>query len=211
AHRRDGQARTCREQGRRTRRQSGGLRRRWMHVLPDAGQCETGGRRNHRSGDHRTASRLVGRGRARMVTAEELAARADLVTKSADLRALLTHLRERARPLLDRMPVIPEQKALLTSDGGFCPDDGTALVFDPWSPIEHRCPHCGKAWRGERHGWNWARFQHLWLTERAAHLAAVAGVGGVQDRAAASRACEILSGYAERYWRYPNRDNVLGP
>jgi hypothetical protein len=146
-----------------------------------------------------------------VVTAEEFAARAQEVSSSADLTALLAHLRERARPLLERMPVIPEHKALLTVDGGFCPDDGTALTFDPWSPDEHRCPRCGKTWRGERHNWSWARFQHLWLAERAAHLATLAGLGDATDRPAAARAREILNAYAQRYWRYPNRDNVLGP
>jgi len=146
-----------------------------------------------------------------VVTAEELAARAQDVRSSGDLTALLAHLRERARPLLDRMPVVPEHKAQLTVDGGFCPDDGTALTFDPWSPNEHRCPRCGKTWRGERHNWSWARYQHLWLAERAAHLATLAGAGEETDRPAAARARDILNAYAQRYWRYPNRDNVLGP
>jgi hypothetical protein len=146
-----------------------------------------------------------------VVTAETLAARAEAIRGSADLQALLAHLRERARPLLARMPIVPDHKALLTTDGGFCPDDGTALTFDPWSPTEHRCPRCGKTWSGERHNWSWARYQHLWLAERAAHLAMLAGVGESADRAAAARARDILNAYAERYWRYPNRDNVLGP
>ena len=146
-----------------------------------------------------------------MVTAEELAARAQEVRGSVALTALLAHLRESARPLLDRMPIIPEHKALLTVDGGLCPEDATALTFDPWSPNEHRCPRCGKTWRGERHDWSWARYQHLWLAERAAHLAALAGLGDETDRPAAARARDILNAYAQRYWRYPNRDNVLGP
>ena len=146
-----------------------------------------------------------------MVTAEELAARRDVVTGSSDLQALLSHLRERAQPVLERMPHIPEQKALLSTDGGVCPDDGTALIFDPWSPTEHRCPRCDKRWRGERHDRHWARFQHLWLAERAVHLATVAALGDKNDCAAAKRAGEILTGYAERYSRYPNRDNLLGP
>lgn len=146
-----------------------------------------------------------------MVIAEQLAARAHDVRGSLDLTALLAHLRERARPLLERMPIIPEHKALLTVDGGFCPDDATALTFDPWSPNEHRCPRCGKTWRGERHNWSWARYQHLWLAERAAHLATLAGLGDETDRPAAARARDILNAYAQRYWRYPNRDNVLGP
>ena len=146
-----------------------------------------------------------------MVTAEELAARREVMQGSADLQALLAHLRERARPLLERMPVIPDHKAILTTDGGFCPEDGTGLTFDPWSPTDHRCPRCGKTWRGERHDWSWVRLQHLWLAERAAHLAALAALGGGNDRPAGARAREILNAYAQRYWSYPNRDNVLGP
>ena len=144
-----------------------------------------------------------------MVTAEELAARRQVIAASADLQALLAHLRDRAQPVIDGMPAIPEQKALLSKDGGVCPDDGTALAFDPWSPAAHRCPRCGKTWTGERHDRSWARYQHLWLAERAAHLAALAALG--DDSAAGARAGEILTAYAERYWRYPNRDNVLGP
>ncbi|MFN2572453.1 MAG: heparinase II/III family protein [Gemmatimonadales bacterium] len=146
-----------------------------------------------------------------MVTAEELLAHARTIGESADLSALLAHLRERARPLLAGLPPIPEHKALLSADGGVCPDDGTRLTFDPWQAHEHHCPRCGKTWRGDRHDRCWACFQHLWLAERAAHLAALAAVGGSADQAAAVRSREILTGYAERYWRYPNRDNVLGP
>ena len=146
-----------------------------------------------------------------MVTAEELAARREAVAGSPDLRALLDHLRTRAQPVIERLPPVPEHKALLSTDGGRCPDDGTELAFDPWSPAEHRCPRCGKTWRGERHERHWARHEHLWLAERAAHLAALAGIGGNADRAAANRAREILQAYGERYWRYPNRDNLLGP
>jgi hypothetical protein len=124
---------------------------------------------------------------------------------------LLDHLRRSARPALERMPVIPELKALISSDGGLCPEDGSVLTFDPASPTDHRCARCGKVWRGEHHDRHWARYQHLWLSERAAHLAALAVVGGPDDRPAAARARAILAAYAERYWRYPNRDNVLGP
>ncbi len=144
-----------------------------------------------------------------MVTAERLAARKDEIARSADLAALLAHLTERAEPLLARMPHVPEAKALLSSDGGVCPEDGTPLVFDPWSPGAHRCARCGKTFSGERHDRHWARYQHLWLAERAAHLATLAALGG--NDAAAARASEILRAYARSYLRYPNRDNVLGP
>ncbi len=143
-----------------------------------------------------------------MVTAEELEGRAELIGTSAELQALHARLTERAGPLLDRMPVVPTVKALLSRDGGVCAADGTALVFDPWSPEVHRCPRCGKEHRGERHHRAWARFQHLWLAERAGHLATLGAIGGNDD--AGRRAGDILAAYAG-YADYPNQDNVLGP
>jgi len=85
-----------------------------------------------------------------MVTAEALAARRQEIAGSPDLQALLAHLTARAAPLLERLPPIPTLKALLSADGGICPDDGATLAFDPWSPQQHRCPRCGKTWSGER-------------------------------------------------------------
>ena len=143
-----------------------------------------------------------------MVTGDEIEERTGLIDASADLRSLRDRLLVRARPLIDRMPVVPEVKALLSRDGGVCAADGTALLFDPWSPDAHRCPRCGREYRGERHHRAWARFQHLWLAERAGHLAAVAATA--RDAAAGRRAEEILAAYAG-YEEYPNRDNVLGP
>src|SRR5256886_17149393 len=86
-----------------------------------------------------------------MVTAEELTARREEIAVAPDLVALLAHLTERAAPLLARLPPIPETKALLSTDGGICPEDGAAFVFDPWNPTAHRCPRCGKTFAGERH------------------------------------------------------------
>lgn len=123
--------------------------------------------------------------------------------------ALLARLTERAQPVLDKMPPIPRIKALLSSDGGVCPRDGSALIFDPWSPRQHRCPRCHEAYSGERHDGAWAKYQHLWLAERSAHLATVAALG--ENEAAAERAAEILRSYDPLYFELPNRDNVLGP
>ena len=144
-----------------------------------------------------------------MVSAEQLVARRGQIAGAPDLTALLAHLRERAAPLLARMPPLPAAKALLSTDGGVCPEDGATLVFDPWSPDAHRCPRCGQVQRGERHDRHWARLQHLWLAERAAHLATLAALAG--DVPAGARAAEILRAYARSYWQYPNQDNVLGP
>src|SRR5256884_2201346 len=126
-----------------------------------------------------------------MVTAQALAERRQEIAGSSDLQALLAHHVARAAPLLERLPPIPTVKALLSADGGICPDDGAALEFDPWSPHQHRCPRCGKTWSGERHDRHWARFQHLWMAERAAHLAAL---GALADNAAAQRVRPRSSG-----------------
>ena len=79
-----------------------------------------------------------------MLTAEELEQRRSEIDAHPELSALLQRLVERAAPVLERMPPVPQSKALLTADGGVCPDDGTRLEFDPWSPTRHRCSRCGK-------------------------------------------------------------------
>ena len=144
-----------------------------------------------------------------MVTTELLAARREAVAGSPDLSRLAARLAERAARVLERRPPIPAAKALLSVDGGVCPNDHTALRYDPWSPSAHTCPRCGKAYGGERHDRWWARYQHLWLGERAAHLAALAAIRG--HDAAGARSRELLAYYGEHYFEYPNRDNVLGP
>ena len=144
-----------------------------------------------------------------MLIASELDVRQALLAGSGDLTALARHLAERAARVIARRPPIPRVKALLSMDGGVCPDDGAALEFDPWSPREHRCGGCGKSFTGERHERSWARFQHLWLAEQAATLAALASLAGHEGAAKASSG--ILSDYAGAYFDFPNRDNVLGP
>lgn len=144
-----------------------------------------------------------------MVTTEDLERRRGEIAGSMDLQALHARLRTRASPILTRLSRIPTGKALLSVDGGVCPTDGAPLIFDPLSDGTHRCPTCGSSYGGERHeGW-WAKYQHLWLAERAAELATLAAVG--DDGASAARARDILGRYGERYLQYPNRDNVLGP
>ena len=144
-----------------------------------------------------------------MLSAAWLDARRSLLAGSADLEALARRLAERAAPVLARRPPVPRMKALLSMDGGSCPDDGTQLEFDPWSPTEHRCPRCGRQFSGERHDRAWAHYQHLWLAERAATLAALGALAG--NRSAAEAAEAILAEYADSYFDFPNRDNVLGP
>jgi hypothetical protein len=117
---------------------------------------------------------------------------------NADLSAVI------ARPLF-----IPEQKALLSREGGRCPRDGTMLEFDPFSPHDHRCPRCGEAIRGELHDGFWVYWYQLWLAERAVHSALLGALGvNPEGREFAAR---VIAAYVDRYPRYPNVDNALGP
>jgi len=143
-----------------------------------------------------------------MVTPELLEARRAQLA-SGDLATLLARQLQRARPLLEAMPPVPNVKATLTSAGGVCPSCRGALGFDPWSPDRHRCASCGAETDDPRQHGHWARAQHLWIAERAAQLAMVGVLG--DDRACADRARELLAAYHRRYFELPNRDNVLGP
>lgn len=140
-----------------------------------------------------------------MLTPEHLAA----LPADPDRARLLETLRQRAAPLLARAPLIPRVKALLSRNGGVCPDDGAPLRFDPWSAEQHTCSRCGRAFTGERHHRHWARAQHLWLAERMAELSLLATL--TEDGAAEARALELYAAYEELYFELPNRDNVLGP
>ena len=115
---------------------------------------------------------------------------------SADLSALLDRLAGRASALLATGAESSRAQGALTADGGICPDDRTALEFDPWRPDAHRCLSLrahhspASATTGA-----WARWQHLWLAERAAELAAVAALAG-------ARRCRRRG---ERHSRAPTR------
>ena len=138
----------------------------------------------------------------------ELDARAASLPASPVLTGLAARLTGLLGPLAIEDPFIPEEKALLSRDGGVCPDDGSRLCFDPDSPFTHRCGRCGRALEGPRHHRAWITRYQIWLSERAVHLALLGALGapGLSARAAA-----ILGAYATRYRGYPNEDNVLGP
>ncbi len=144
-----------------------------------------------------------------MLTAAELDERRSLLPRSGELAALARSLAERAARVMGHRPAVPRAKALLSMDGGTCPEHGVPLEFDPWSESEHLCALCGRSHRGERHDRAWARFQHLWLGEQAATLATLATLTG--NQAAARASAGILTEYGLRYLEFPNRDNVLGP
>ncbi len=128
---------------------------------------------------------------------------------SPDLRDLAQRLERLANPLLSSPIYFPDKRALLSRDGGVCASDGTRLAFDPLSPWRHRCPRCGRVHEGSRHHRAWVWRYHLWLSERAIHLALLGALNG--DDRLSRRAREIIDLYSERYRGFPNRDNVLGP
>ncbi len=128
---------------------------------------------------------------------------------SGALAPLADSLSADLEPLLAARIEIPREKARLTRAGGRCPADGSALDYDPWSPHEHRCPRCGRSYHGEAHYRYWLMWHQLWIAERAVHAATLFSLRG--DHRHRELALSILSGSAERYPGYPNRDNVLGP
>jgi hypothetical protein len=114
-------------------------------------------------------------------------------------------------PLLDAahpLP-IPHQKARLTRIGGRCPQHGSYLEFDPWSPHRHTCRRCDRVYEAPEHDAWWAMGAQLYTAERAVHAAALHALRGEPShRALAERILETL---AAQYLHYPNRDNALGP
>lgn len=144
-----------------------------------------------------------------LVTSEQLDARRAELECTPTLRGLADRLRRFLQPLVDGPIYVPEHKALLSVDGGRCPQDGSRLTFDPLSPREHRCPRCGRTYDDELHYRHWIWPYHLWLSERAIHCGVLHALTG--EPALALTAREILCEYARRYREYPNRDNTLGP
>ena len=125
------------------------------------------------------------------------------------LRPLSDSLAAELEPMFHRELYFPREKALLSRAGGRCSDDGELLIFDPYSPHEHRCPRCGRVFQGELHDRFWNYWYQLWLAERAVQAALLSRLRA--DSRLAGIARSILNGYAERYLTYPNVDNVLGP
>ena len=118
-HPRDGSARAADAERRRAGRQGRGLRRGWLHVLPRP-------RRSRRRPTLRARSacacfRFAGLLGSVAVLTRDGSPRGEDGRGVPDLRALRDRLGARARPLLERTPLIPDEKALLSVDGGVCP------------------------------------------------------------------------------------------
>ncbi len=144
-----------------------------------------------------------------LLTSEAIACRRQELQHSSELRRLADRLKRLITPLLERPIYFPTQKALLSREGGVCAVDGSRLSFDPFEPQRHRCPRCGREHVGERHHRAWVWRYHIWLSERAIHLALL---GLLEDQPdLLERARYIVDFYSDRYTDFPNSDNVLGP
>jgi Heparinase II/III-like protein len=142
-----------------------------------------------------------------LVSANELEVRRKVA--GGPLRSLATSLAADLSEVIARPLYVPDQKALLTREGGRCLRDGTMLDFDPLAPHAHKCPRCGEVFTGELHDRFWVYWYQLWLAERAVH-GALLGALGVEPRGIAF-ASSVLEAYCVRYPQYPNVDNALGP
>jgi len=139
----------------------------------------------------------------------DLEARRLETAEGTSLAPTLHGLAAELEPLVQRELPIPSQKARLTRAGGRCPRHGVLLEFDPWSPRAHRCARCDQAYTGAEHDDWWAMGAQLYTAERAVHAATLYAMRG--DPRHADLALRILGEFADRYDRWPNRDNVLGP
>ena len=146
-----------------------------------------------------------------MLTAEELGASGAAIDRgrSRPARPCCERLVERAGPVLARMPPIPRWKALLTADGGVCPEDGTRLDLRPVEPGRASLPPVRKGLTAvsatiapgrtiNTSGWRSARPTSPPLRSLA-------------DRDDCRGTGQQLLQAYRLYLDFPNRDNVLGP
>ncbi len=138
---------------------------------------------------------------------DALAQRKALLRDPSALGGLAGSLQRELHAALD-VPV-PDGKSRLSRNAGRCITCTVLLTFDPRSPFAHICPVCGTAYHDQVHHEWWLMNGHLWTAEQCTRAAVLAYL--LDDTAAATRADDILDTYADRYLRWPNRDNALGP
>src|SRR5205814_1100884 len=143
----------------------------------------------------RLAIRLARRGQMTLlVTAEQLQGRR--VVAHAELAPLAEGLRRELDPLIDDLPEVPREKALLSRSGGRCTIDGALLRFDPYDP-RHYCPQCGREYAGGLHDRFRLYWYQLWLAERVLH-AALLGIL-LADALCIDVATTLLDRFADQY------------
>ena len=141
------------------------------------------------------------------LTADALRERKRALGDPAAVAGLASSLQYDLHQALD-VPV-PHGKSRLTRHGGRCASCTVLLEFDPRQPHAHTCPSCHTVYTSrEHHDW-WLMNAHLWTAEQCTRAAAIAYL--CDDVRAGARADDILATYADRYLRWPDRDNALGP
>ncbi|MCX6050256.1 MAG: heparinase II/III-family protein [Chloroflexi bacterium] len=82
----------------------------------------------------------------------------------------------------------------------FCPEHGVQLIFDPTSPLAHRCPVDNAIWRGERFDAAWRWFVNNRLAESMLRLAVLWRLEGKAEHLA--WIVQTLTSYADQYANY---------
>ena len=117
-----------------------------------------------------------------------------------DKDAMISILRSLVQPFLDRKLAIPEKGIANWSHYYYCPDCSVELTFNLDEPLDHICPSCGRHFSDEKMNGAWWMLRNTFNANAAYHLGLLYMLAG--DRSAASRARDVLLGYAKYYPDY---------
>lgn len=117
------------------------------------------------------------------------------------------NLRAPADRLLRRGISIPLEKGFVFYET--CPADDTPLTQDPFDPVNHPCPTCGRNYTDEPYRRAWVTWYHMYLSQRTLEMGIIYQLTG--DHAYAAAARQVLTHYARHYQDYPLEGCVLGP
>ncbi len=91
-----------------------------------------------------------------------------------------------------------------------CPQHDVELIYDEFSPHEHRCPaDSTEVYRGEKYDAAWAGWYNERLAKHLVWMGLLYQVYGDEKYAEAAR--EILVAFADLYLDYPTENTILGP
>lgn len=112
-----------------------------------------------------------------------------------------------ANELLRRGISIPRDKGYAFYET--CPDDNTPLIQDPFDPVNHPCPACGRNYTDEPYRLAWVAYFQVYLSQRALEMGIAYQLTG--DSAYATAIRHVLVEYARHYESYSLEGCVLGP
>jgi hypothetical protein len=91
-----------------------------------------------------------------------------------------------------------------------CPKHDVELIYDEFSPHEHRCPvDTNEVYKGEKYDSAWAGWYNELLGRRLVWMGLLYQFYGDEKYAESAR--EILLGFADLYLDYPIENTILGP